>query len=222
VSGDSLVNYQGVSGCNRQAVYNMTTKTWTFDDLPSIFNTDNGPVSNILTYASATTQTYDSMGGSYQDQEDGGKRIVVCVGDGSGSYGLAPSLYAFDNEGPGSVAPYPVAVAATAPVTFERIGMDLDELDNNLRDYKLLSTVYPQARVDTSNGKYLQISVGASDNPNDLTPNWGPYQPYDGVTKYKLDVNKAGRWLAIRVRWDDWRTFTLTGFDFDIKTTGKR
>jgi hypothetical protein len=162
------------------------------------------------------------MGGSYQDQEDGGKRIVVCVGDTSSSYGLTASLYAFDVEGQGSVAPYPVAVAATAPVTFERIGMDLDELDNNLRDYKLLSTVYPQARVDTSNGKYLQISVGASDNPNDLTPSWGPYQPYDGVTKYKLDVNKAGRWLAIRVRWDDWHTFTLTGFDFDIKTTGRR
>jgi hypothetical protein len=221
VSGDNLVNYQGVAGCNRQAVYNMTTKTWTFDDLPSIFNTDNGPVSNILTYATVTT-TYDSMGGTYQDQEDGGKRIVVAVGDTNSAYGLTASLYAFDVEGQGSVAPYPVCVAATAPVKFERVGLDLDELQANLRDYKLLSTVYPQARVDTSNGQYLQISVGASDNPNDLNPTGGTYQPYDGVTKYKLDTNIAGRWLAIRVLWNDWRTFTMTGFDLDIKTTGRR
>jgi hypothetical protein len=221
VSGDPLIHFDGVPGCNRQAVYNMTAQTWTFDDLPSIFNTDNGPVSNILTYNSVTT-TYDGMGGSYQDQEDGGKRIVVCVGGASTAHGLTSSLYAFDLEGPGSVAPYPVAVNATAPVQLERVGIDLDELDADLRDYKVINSVYPQARVDTSGGHFLMVSAGASDNPNDLNPKWGPYQPYDGVAKYKLDMNSAGRWLAIRVRWDDWHTFTLTGFDLDIKTTGKR
>jgi hypothetical protein len=221
VSGDPLVHFQGVAGCNRQAVYNMTTKTWTFDDLPSIFNTDNGPVSNILTYATATS-TYDTMGGSYQDQEDGGKRTVVCVGDTNSTYGLTSSLYAFDLQGPGSVAPYPVAASATAPVQFERVGIDLDELDNNLRDYKNVSTVYPQARVDTAGGQYLQIAIGASDNPNDLNPVWDPYQPYDGVTKYKLDYNAAGRWVAIKVLWNDWHSFTLTGLDLDVKTTGRR
>jgi hypothetical protein len=221
VSGDPEVTFGGVTGCNRQAVYNMTTQTWTFDDLPSIFNTDNGPVSNILTYATVTS-TYDTMGGTYQDQEDGGKRIVVAVGDANATYGLVSSLYAFDLAGPGSVAPYPVDANASAPVRLERVGIDLDELDKDLRDYKNISTVYPQARVDTAGGQYLQVSVGASDNPNDLNPNWGPYQPYDGVTKYKLDVNVAGRWLAMRFLWEDWHTFTLTGMDLDIKTTGRR
>lgn len=221
VSGDPLTTFKGVNGCNRQAVYNMTTQTWTFDDLPSIFNTDNGPVSNILTYANVT-DTYDTMGGSYQDQEDGGKRITVAIGDGNSTYGLVPSLYAFDQYGPGSVAPYPVAVNATAPVYLERVGIDLDELEADLRDYKNISTVYPQARVDTTGGQMLQVSVGASDYPNNLAPTWGPYQPYDGVTKYKLDTNAAGRWLAIRVRWADYHTFTLTGMDLDIKTTGRR
>ena len=221
VSGDENVHFGGVTGCNRQAVYNMTTETWSFDDLPSIFNTDNGPVSNILTYATVTT-TYDEMGGTYQDQEDGGKRIVVAVGDTNTEYGLVGSLYAFDLEGPGSVAPYPVDANATAPVRFERVGIDLDELDAKLRDYKLLSTVYPQARVDTTGGYSLQIAVGASDNPGDLNPVWGEYQPYDGVVNYKIDVNKAGRWLAIKVLWEDWHPFTLTGFDLDIKTTGRR
>lgn len=221
VSGDPLVYFQGVNGCNRQAVYNMTTQTWTFDDLPSIYNTDNGPVSNLLTYNTVTT-TYATMGGSYQDQEDGGKRSVVAIGDANPAYGVTASLYAVDLAGLGSVAPYPVAVNATAPVKFERVGIDLDELNADLRDYKNISTVYPQARVDTSGGQMLQVAVGASDNPNDLSPTWGPYQTYDGVTNYKLDVNAAGRWLAIKFLWSDWRTFTMTGIDLDIKTTGRR
>jgi hypothetical protein len=221
VSGDPLTNFKNVNGCNRSAVYNMSTQTWSFDDLPSIFNTDNGPVSNILTYATAT-DSYASMGGSYQDQEDGGKRITVAIGDGNAQYGLTPSLYAVDVAGPGSVAPYPVDPNATAPVQLERIGIDLDELGASLRDYKLISSVYPQARVDTTGGQMLQVSIGASDNPNDLSPNYAPFQPYDGVTKQKLDFNVAGRWLAVRFLWPDFRTFTMTGIDLDIKTQGRR
>jgi hypothetical protein len=221
VSGDQLTNFKGVNGCNKQAVYNMSSQTWSFDDLPSIFNTDNGPVSNILTYATATG-SYAAIGGSYQDQEDGGKRITIAIGDTNSAYGLTSSLYAFDQAGPGSVAPYPVDPNATAPVYLERVGIDLDELDASLRDYKLVSSVYPQARVDTTGGKMLQVSVGASDNPNDLSPSWAAYQPYDGITKTKLDFNVAGKWVGIRVLWPDWRTFTMTGIDLDIKTQGRR
>jgi hypothetical protein len=144
------------------------------------------------------------------------------VGDGNSAYGLQPTLYAFDVYGQGSVAPYPVDTNATAPVYLERTGLDLDELGVNLRDYKLLRSIYPQARVDTTGGSALQIAIGASDDPNSDTPDWTDYQPYDGVANYKVDVNKAGRWLAIKMLWDDFRSFVLTGFDLDIKTTGKR
>jgi hypothetical protein len=221
VSGDALTNFKNVNGCNRAAVYNLSTESWTFDDMPSIFSFDDGPVSNLLTYATVGV-TYDDAGGSYQDQEDGGKRVTVCVGDGNSAYGLQPTLYAFDVYGQGSVAPYPVDTNATAPVYLERTGLDLDELGVNLRDYKLLRSIYPQARVDTTGGSALQIAIGASDDPNSDTPDWTDYQPYDGVANYKVDVNKAGRWLAIKMLWDDFRSFVLTGFDLDIKTTGKR
>jgi hypothetical protein len=221
VSGDQYTNFTGVAGCNRQAVLNLTTNTWTFDDLPSVFSFDDGPVSNILTYATVTS-TYSAMGGSYQDQEDGGKRITVCVGDNSGSYGLQTSLYAFDVYGPGSVAPYPVDTNATAPVYLERTGIGLTQINDNLRDYKQVSTCYPQARVDTSGGSSLQISIGVSDYINSNTPNWSPYMPYDGATNYKLDFNASGRWFGVRIKWNDYRNFTLTGFDFDLKTQGRR
>jgi hypothetical protein len=221
VSGDALTNFKNVNGCNRSAVYNLSTKSWTFDDLPSIFSFDDGPVSNLLTYDTVTA-TYEDIGGSYQDQEDGGKRITVAVGEGNTEYGLQPTLYAFDVYGQGSVAPYPVDPNATAPVFLERTGLDLDELGADLRDYKLLRSIYPQARVDTSHGSYLQIAVGSSDEPNSNEPHYGDYQPYDGQANYKVDVNAAGRWLALKILWNDYRSFTLTGFDLDIKTTGKR
>lgn len=221
VSGDPLVKFKDVNGCNRAAVYNLSTKTWSFNDMPSIYSYDDGPVSNLLTY-SAATASYEDVGGSYQDQEDGGKRVTVCLGDGSTEYGLQPTLYAFDVFGQGSVAPYPVDVNATAPVYLERTGLDLDELEAELRQYKLLRSIYPQARVDTSGGNALMISAGSSDDPNADEPNWGDYQPYDGVDNQKIDVNTEGRWLALRILWNDFRTFVLTGFDLDIRTTGGR
>jgi hypothetical protein len=221
VSGDPLTKFRTVNGCNRTAVYNLTTQTWTFDDAPSIFSFDDGPVSNLLTYASATA-SYEDVGGSYQDQEDGGKRVTVCVGDGASAYGLQASLYAFDVYGPGSVAPYPVDTNATAPVYLERTGLDLDEMGAELRQYKLLRSIYPQARVDTTGGNALLIAAGSSDDPNSDSPTWGDYQPYDGHDNYKVDVNTEGRWLALKLLWTDYRSFTLTGLDLDIRTTGGR
>lgn len=221
VSGDQLTKFKDVEGCNRAAVYNLTDESWTFDDMPSVYSYDDGPVSNLITYATVTA-TYADMGGSYQDQEDGGKRVTVCVGSANATYGIQASLYAYDVYGQGSVAPYPVDTNATGPVYLERTGIDLDEIGAELRDYKLLRTVYPQARVDTTGGNSLQIAVGASDEPNSDTPEYTDFQPYDGVENYKVDVNKAGRWLALKLMWNDFRSFVLTGFDLDIKTTGKR
>lgn len=221
VSGDPLVKFNGVDGCNRAAVFNLTDETWTFDDMPSIFSFDDGPVSNLLTY-NTVTSSYQDMGGSYQDQEDGGKRITVAVGEGNAAYGLQPTLYAFDVFGTGSVAPYPVDANATAPAFLERTGIDLDEVGVDLKSYKLLRTIYPQARVDTTGGNMLQIAVGTSDDVNSDTPTYGAFQPFDGKEFYKIDVNAAGKWLALKIQWNDFRNFTITGFDLDLLTTGHR
>jgi hypothetical protein len=51
---------------------------------------------------------------------------------------------------------------------------------------------------------------------------YSAYQLYDGVDNYKLDFNVAGRWLAYKVLFADYRELTITGFDFDLKVTGHR
>jgi hypothetical protein len=223
VSGDAYVNFlNNVDGCNRQAVLNLTNNSWSFDDLPSIWSATYAPLPNFQTYSS-TTSTYTTIGGSYQDQEDGDKRVVAMVGSLNSGYSLTTQLYAFDLYGTGSVAAFPVDPNATATRYLERVGIDLNELNTELRGYKTVSTIYPQARVDVSGGSQMLISVGASDNINDLTTsNWSPWTPFDGITLYKLDFNIAGRWLGLRIQWPDYRALTITGFDFDIKVTGNR
>jgi hypothetical protein len=193
--------------------------TWTFDDLPAVYSATEANLSTSLTYATVTA-TYDTIGGSYQDQEDGYKRTSVYVGEASATYGLSTSLYAFDLFGQGSTVSYAVDTAATKPRYLERDGVDLDELNADLTDYKLLRSIYPQARLG-SGAANLQLAAGASDGFN-VPAGLTSYQPYDGNTLYKCDFNVAGRFLSYRVRFADYKELTITGFDFDFSRTGKR
>ncbi|MBW7970944.1 hypothetical protein [Bradyrhizobium sp. BR 10289] len=219
VSGDGYLSFDGADGCNRQAVWNYANDTWSFDDLPFVYSAAESNLSNAMTYATVTA-TYDQFGGSYQDQEDGYKRTICYVGEANSAHNLITSLYAFDVYGQGSAAAYPVDANATKPRYLERRGIDLDELNADLRGYKTLSSVYPQVRLG-SGAANLMIDVGVSDTFNSNNPNWTGYQPYDGADLYKLDYNAAGRWLAIRMKFSDYKELTILGFDLDLKITSK-
>ena len=223
VSGDGYVNFStqnGIDGCNRQAVLNLTDMTWTFDDIPSAFSACSTVIANSVSYATVTT-TYTTMGGSYQDQEDGFKRTMAYVGSVNATYSLTTSLYALDPYGVGSSVGYPVCVPATGPRFIERIGLDLDQLNIELRGYKVVSSIFPQARLGLG-ASNLMIAAGASDYMSPTAPTYSAYMPYDGFDNYKLDFNVAGRWLAYKCLFADYRELTITGFDFDLKTTGHR
>ncbi|MFI4971099.1 MAG: hypothetical protein ACHP7H_00350 [Hyphomicrobiales bacterium] len=220
VSGDGLIGFNVTDACNRQAVWNYANDTWTFDDLPCVFSAAQANLSNPLTYATITA-TYDTVGGSYQDQEDGYKRTTVYVGEVNATYGLSTSLYAFDLYGQGSTVAYSVDINATMPRYLERDGIDLDELNADLRGYKTCASVYPQARLG-SGAANLMINVGASDSFN--VPATFPvgYQPYNGADLYKLDFNVAGRYLSMRIKLSDYKELSIAGFDLDLKVTGSR
>jgi hypothetical protein len=219
VSGDQLIQFNG-TGCNRQAVWNYIDDTWTYDDLPLVFSATQGNLSNPVTYTSISG-TYDTIGGSYQDQEDGYKRSTIYVGEANATYGLERRLYAFDNFGQGSTVAFPVDTAATKPRYLERDGIDLDELNTDLKNYKCMSSIYPQARLG-SGAAPLMIDVGASDSYN--VPATFPvgYQAYDGSANNKLDFNVAGRWLSLRIKHDDYKELSISGFDLDLKGGSKR
>ena len=220
VSGDPLISFNGGNGCNRQAVWNYSDDTWTYDDLPLVFAATQGNLSNPVTFASISS-SYDSFGGSYQDQEDGYKRTTVYVGETNATYGLTNRLYAFDNFGQGSTVAFPVDTAATKPRYLERDGVDLDDLNVDLTGYKTVASVYPQARLGAGAAN-LMINVGASDSYNVPATFPRDYQPYNGVDLTKLDFNVAGRWLSYRIRFDDYKEFSISGLDLSLKQTAKR
>lgn len=219
-TGDRLVQFVGTDGCNRQAVLNYEKMTWTFDDLPNVYASCYANISSTtLTYASVTTN-YDTTGGSYLDQEDGFKRTQVYVGSLSATYGLTTSLYAFDPYGYGSTVSYAIDTNANKPRYLERDGIDLDEMKPELRGYKTLASIYPQARLG-SGAANLLISAGSSDSYN-VPATFGAYQPYNGADLYKLDFNQAGRFLSLRISFSDYKELSISGFDLDIKTTAHR
>jgi hypothetical protein len=217
VSGDGYVTFNG-TGCNRAAVYSLTTGTWTFDDLPLVFATGYAKVSlSTLTWANVTA-TWDTVGGSWADLEDGFKRTLIYVGE-SGS-GLTARVYARDLYGDGSTLSSSVDTVATRPGLLIRDGIDLDELDADLRGYKIVLGVYPQGRLDPSAAP-LSFSFGVTDYPNVL-PVYSDPQTYDALENYKLDFTAAGRFLSMKISYPDYKTMSLSGIDVDLDMLGER
>jgi len=219
-SGDAHVAFlDSPSGCNRQAVFNYGNGTWTFDDLPMVFFADMANLDVSVTYATVVA-TYATVGGTYLDQDDGLKRVMCYVGDVSATYALTASLYAFDLFGPGSTVVFAVDPNATKPVVLEKTGIDLDALDAELRGYKTISSIYPQARM-TPGSSPLVFEMGSADYFGGEV-NWDTTQTYDGEELYKLDFRSAGRFLALRITYDDYDPFVLVGMDFDLDVLGSR
>lgn len=220
VSGDRGVAFlNSPDGCNRQAVYNYIDKTWTFDDLP---NARAATLANINTQKSYATvaETYELVGGTYLDQEDGFKRTLVYVGTPSVTYGLSAKLYAFDLFGPGSTVVFGVDTAATKPLVLEKSGLDLDALGAELRGYKVISSIYPQARLEVG-ASPLVFEMGSADYFSQ-EPAFEATQTYDGQELYKLDYRSAGRVLSLRISYADFRPFSLSGLDFDFSLNSER
>lgn len=218
VSGDRGVVFLGApDGCNRSATLDYANMVWTFDDQPLVFSGSNANLSTSATYAT-TTATYATTGGSYLDQEDGFKRTPVYVGVANSTFGLSTSLYAYDLFGQGSTVAFPVDTFATAPRYMERDGIDLDSLNEDLKGYKVLSSIYPQGRFGVG-APPIMIAVGSADFFT-TTPVFSDYQAYDGNTLYKLDYNIAGRWLSMRVKYPGYQDVSLSGFDLDLHASG--
>lgn len=217
VSGDAFVSFNG-NGCNRAAVYHLTSKTWTFDDLPLVFASGYAKVTlNALTWSNVTA-TWGTMGGSWQDLEDGFKRTMLYVGE-NGS-GLTARVYARDLYGNGSNLSSSVDTVATRPGLLLRDGIDLDELDAELRGYKIILGIYPQGRLDPS-AMPISFTIGVTDYPN-VAPFFSAAQTYDALENYKLDFTAAGRFLSLRMDYPDYKTMSLSGLDIDLDTTGSR
>lgn len=209
----------GYPGCNRAAVYNYRADTWYFYDLPYVTSMGLGVPFAGSTYTNEGTATYANLGGAtYSSFASGSALGLLTVAPAVGS--LACAVRSFDRYG-SNAANGILDTAATAPTYMVNAGIDMDQFHENLRTYKVLTSLYPEARLSATSLP-LMFSIGVSDYASNPPPNFSTPQSYDGGLNYKLDFNHGGRYLAFQVTYADFQDFSLAGFDVDYTPTGKR
>jgi len=218
VSGDDMSEYTSGDRCNRAAVFNYKSQTWSFMDLPNVSSSTEGTISSSTTYATSTT-SYLAIGGSYYTQEAGFNTHSLFVGDSVTTNGISSDkLYGLDLSDSGSLS-FPLDTEANKSPYLERVGIDLDEM-SPLTGYKVISKIVPQ--VDTQNpNKEFTFTFGSSDLLGD-TPTYQNSSTFDGSTDYKIDTRAAGRYLSYTMTVPDNKDFSFLGFDVDVLTTGRR
>lgn len=224
VSNDAYCKFPAVAGagCNRAAVFNYLSGTWTFYDLPYVVGGALGVPFTGSTYTDMGSLTYAELSGAFSSFGDATKLALLLVGTAqSGSYGsLSCAVRAFDRVGQASSNGVLDSVAC-GPVYIENQGIDLDALEVELRGYKVIKSVYPEGKFTPDAGS-LSFSFSVKDYAGASQSAYSDPQTYDGNGYYKLDFNEPGRFIDMKITSDDLVDFSLSGLDFEFTLTGKR
>ena len=220
-TADDMSEFINGGGCNRAAVYNYTNNTWSFLDLPNVYFGTTANVNTVATYDSvAATDIYNTYGGTYASQDSGFTRNVLMVSQQDTADGLTQHrIYGLDGIQKDSLLSQPLNSVATKPIFIERTGIDLDEAGLPLSGYKNIVKAVPQFSTVASN-KLFDVTFGASDYANE-TPNYGTTSSFNSSTQHKIDSRAAGRYLSYKITTPDLKDFSVSGFDFEVVSTGR-
>jgi hypothetical protein len=217
VSGDDMAEYTSGDRCNRAAVFNYKSQTWSFVDLPNVSSSTTGTISSSITYQN--TNTYDDIGGSYYSQESGYNVHNLFVGSKVIANGLSSDkLYGLDLSDTGSLS-FDLDDEANKSPFLEREGIDLDEM-SPLSGYKVITKIVPQVETENSD-KNFKFTFGSTDLIGQNV-SYGNQTTFNGAVDYKIDTRAAGRYLSYKMTVTDNKDFSFLGFDLDVLTTGRR
>jgi hypothetical protein len=220
-SSDDMAEFTNGDGCNRAAVFNYASNTWSFLDLPNIYSASTANVDTVESY-STTSATYDTAGSTYATQDAGFNRNVLMLSQASSSDGLSTSrILGLDGIDEGSTLGGALYTDGIKPIKLERVGIDLDsEAQLPLTGYKNIRKMVPQFNTVSSN-KTFNVSMGAANLPTQA-PSYETSVSLDMAADYKVDSRSSGRYLSYKIETPDNKDFTISGFDFDIIATGRR
>ena len=214
-------NNIGYPGCNRAAIYNYVYDTWYFYDLPYVNGAARGITYSGSNFADLASLSYDSIAGSYNSYFDGSQLylMTVCTGATSPLGTSVSKVHVFEAanivQGVGLLDSF-----ATSPVLIENKLMDMDEISKELRGYKVVNQMWPEATFAVG-APSMTFSWGSSDAPN-VAATYGTSMTFDGSTYNKLDFNAPGRYLSLRITYDGIQDFSLSGWDLDYQIFGHR
>ena len=213
-------SYQNTNFCNKAAIYNYKSDTWSFMDLP---NTVGGAEANITLVSSVYSDmniTYNLFNTNYVSFQGSTDKLSIMLGVTDVANGLSESrVYAVDLPTNGIVN-LPLETETLKTAFAERIGIDLDDAGAAIRNYKIVTSMLPQAKVSSST-EPINIKLGASDFPND-TVTWYSDQQFYPNTDYKVDMRVSGRYLAYRFEFEGPENFSISGFDAELKEISRR
>ena len=220
-SGDDLALYTDGDFCNRAAVFNYRSNTWSFADLP---NTSSGTSSNVNTVETYDTSasSYNETGGTYHKQESRFDQFPLMVSRAyTGDYETISTnrVLGVDLVNKGNMAK-PAVAEFSFPMVAERVGIDLDEAQIPLSGYKVINRIYPQATTVSSDPE-IHFEFGAGDLATEVT-NYNPGIIFNMATDYKVDTRMSGRYLSYKVGTSQPKDFSLSGFDVDLQIVGRR
>ena len=213
-------NFTNTQFCNRAAVYNYRADTWSFMDLPNVVGGAEAQVTLNKTLFPDVSDTYENYNTDYVSFETSTPKIPIMCGVTDTANGLTESrVYAIDLPTVGAVN-LPASLETFKPAFVSREGLDLDEIKAELRGYKQIRYVVPQAEFEVTDGSFLW-QLGATDLPGGPIVYSTNYN-YMPDTEYKIDTKVSGRYLAYKISTSDIENFRISGFDADVVVISKR
>lgn len=217
VNETSFINTQF---CNRAAIYNYKEDNWSFMDLPNTVGGAEASVSLVDSLYSNLNTSYTLFNTNYVAFEGSNDKLSIMLGATDASNALTESrVYAIDLPTAGIVN-LPVEPETLKEAFIERVGIDLDEGGQPIRNYKIITTILPQSFF-SSNAGYFTWQVGATDIPNTATT-WYYTKDFYPNQEYKLDMKVSGRYLGYRVASVSAEDFSISGFDAELKELSRR
>lgn len=220
VSKESTVGFRNTLFCNRAALYNYRTDTWSFMDLPNVVGgTDGEVILNNYIYRNLSN-TYNEYNTSYSAFTQATPKCLAYLSITDDNNGLSESrIFAVDLSTQGVIS-LPASQEAYRPAVIERVGIDLAEPGGGVRNYKLLKSIAPQAAYFDS-GNAIEFKFGSSDLPTQQVT-WQTSYSFDPEAEYKIDTKAFGRYLAYQAEFPGLSGFKFSGMDLDVTTLSKR
>lgn len=229
VSPDAVNTSGNEWACNKAAIWNWKFDTWTYADLPNVFDITSNipPDTDKRQWDEYHTQPDDNWNGAPHAEEHWEflsnsftNRRYIAASDDDCFYILDSGYYNNRVEWtPGATDVAPTFTVSQKPINcwLERTGLDFDEQENDISYNKCWRAIYPQMG---GVGEVL-FQVGGANDPWSA-PTYDSKQFFKISEDFRVDCWSNYKYNAVKVLDTSEGDWSFTGFDIDYFREGNR